>query len=252
MADRNSQLVRAFASREVLGPQRAAAGTRALAATLAPGQAAAQRPAGRWRRAWRRSVCAPSATCSSTCPSDSREARTVAALRRGRAGDGRRAGARDRRAAREPAGHAPARRGHACSTPPARCVRPSSTSRGWSSAIRRGPGCCCTARPTDAAAFGVAHHARRAVGAEEPPAGAPEGGAVAHYPATEGVSSTADPHARAGCQGCPARRRRGAAGAPRGPASGCPTARARWPRCTSRAPPAIARAPAAGSPSRSC
>ncbi len=88
-------------------------------------------------------------------------------------------------------------------TRPAACARPSSTSRGSSSATRRARACCCTARPTRAAAFASPTmrlpQAQASLGSE---AGSVDGaparedvprpasGAVAHYPASEGVSST--------------------------------------------------------------
>ncbi len=66
----------------------------------------------------------------------------------------------------------------------ARWARRSSTSRGWSSATARGRACCCTARRGSGALRGR-HHA---LGGELAAAGEVQG--VAHYPATEGVSST--------------------------------------------------------------
>ena len=112
---------------------------------------------------------------------------------RRRAGDGRRRGPHDPRAAGPPPGHAPARRGDGVRRDRRRCARRSSTSPGWSSATRRARGCCCTARPTRAAAS-----ASPTTPSAQPTAqpGAPRAtaaatsDAVAHYPAAEGVTST--------------------------------------------------------------
>ena len=73
-------------------------------------------------------------------------------------------------------------------------------------------------------------------------------GAVAHYPATEGLSLDADPRARARASAARARRRRAAARAACARATGCPTG----PRRCSPRTPATSRAAAAGSRSRSC
>ncbi len=126
-------------------------------------------------------------------PSDSREARTVAALRSGRAGDGGGRGARDRRRARCAAAACARSSRRACSTRPARCAPPSSTSRGSSSATRRAPACCCTARPTSAGASASPTTPCRTRAPMPRPRRRERTRAPArssHYPASEGVSST--------------------------------------------------------------
>ena len=249
---------RAFASTRALEPRRSCS---------------ARRCAGRDPRGWpRRSssraqkmaagaararAATRSATCSSTCPSDSREARTVAALRAGE-----QATVAVRGAARSPrarcAGGACARWSRRrCSTPPARCARRSSTSPGWSSATRPGRACCCTARPTAAAAS--ASPTTR-IGAELRPASSAAGEAPAPagerrrpLPGGRGRHLDADPHARAGRAGraaatSPSRCRghaRGARGCPTGPSA---LAAMHFPRDARRR----RERPPHGSPSRSC
>ncbi len=73
-----------------------------------------------------------------------------------------------------------------CSTTRARWERRSSTSRGWWSVTARARACCCTGRRRQGGASRSSSHA---LGGELAAAGE-AAGEIAHYPATEGVSST--------------------------------------------------------------
>ena len=127
-------------------------------------------------------------------PSDSRESRTLAALRAGEQATV------EVWCARSPparcAGGGCARWSRPASPTRAdRCARASSTSPGWSIAIRPARGCCCTASPTAAAASASPTTPSPAkVSCSVSPSGAaPDAGGsgtVAHYPASEGLSST--------------------------------------------------------------
>ena len=90
-----------------------------------------------------------------------------------------------------------------------------------------------TARGT----FNVSHHAVGADLGADPGAGeiGATGEIVAHYPATEGVSSTQILTLVHGARAALARRAGGAERGGAGQPSGCPTEQARWRRCTSRA-----------------
>ena len=179
----------AFASTRAPQPRRADRRAGALAAAVAAAAAAGaprEEDGGRDARARprdrRRAARAPAER-------QPRGAHGRGAARR-RAGDGGGRGARDQRARRCAAAGCARWSRRRCSTPPARCARRSSTSRGWSSATRRARGCCCTARPTRAAASAspITRSAPTPAAGPRPAAG--ESDAVAHYPATEGVSST--------------------------------------------------------------
>ena len=210
----------------------------ALAATVAPagaaagaGQARAARPASARPGHRRRSARAPAQR-------QPRGAHGRGPARR-RAGDGGASQVRSDRRSRRCAAAGCARWSRRrCSTRPGRCARPSSTSRGWSSATRRERACCCTARPTGAGGFGVSHHApRRRTPRRRRRARADGATAVAHYPAAEGVSSTQILTLVRRARGAPwptwsRRSRRPLAWRRR-----CPTARARSRRCTSRDDP---------------
>ena len=117
---------------------------------------------------------------------------TVAALRRRRAGDGARCRCeRSPRSGRCAAGgcaRSSRRRVADATGGDARDVLQPALAR--ASATRRARGCCCTARPRGAGGFRVSHHAiargdRRGDGTRRR-----RRGSVAHYPASEGVSST--------------------------------------------------------------
>ena len=124
-------------------------------------------------------------------PSDSRESRTLAELRAGEPATVEVRGALDLRAPGAPPGDAPAGRGARGRRQRVDCAPASSTSRGWSTATRPAPGCCCTASPTAAAASASPTTPSPTRAGSRAPVDASGGsGTVAHYPASEGLSST--------------------------------------------------------------
>ncbi len=187
MADRNSQLVRAFASREVLGLQEL---LQAPVRWPRPSRLARPLPA-----AGRKMAAGLEALGLSTVgdllehlPTDSRHARTVAAIG---AGEQATVAVQVRAIAARPV----RRRGmrplvEATVFDATGTMRATFFNQPWL-VERYPPGTrlLLHGKADGRGGFRVAHHAV-GLGAEEPPAGAPEGGAVAHYPASEGVSST--------------------------------------------------------------
>ena len=131
----------------------------------------------------RRSGCRPSATCSSTCPRDRREARAVAAAGRRRARDRGRRGQEHRLAPGAAAGDAAAGRGD----------------RRRRHRLDEGDVLQPAVAGAEVPARDAAGAARQVRGARPGSASRPTrdrrttaagAGAVAHYPATEGLSST--------------------------------------------------------------
>ena len=92
-------------------------------------------------------------------------------------------------------------------------------------------------RTTERGTFNVSHHALGTdLGAEE--AGAPDaaGGEIAHYPASEGVSSTQILTLVQSARDALADVPEALSASAQGAGAVCPTGRARWRRCTSRVP----------------
>ena len=92
-------------------------------------------------------------------PRDRREARTVAAAARGRAGHRGRAGALDRLRAGASPRYARTGRGECVRRDAARCARRSSTSPGWWTAIRAGTRLVLHGKADGRGRFRVSHHA---------------------------------------------------------------------------------------------
>ncbi len=190
-------------------------------------------------------------------PSDSREARTVAGLTAGRAGDGDRRGALDPRAAGAAPGHATAGRSDrvrherldardllqpalAGRSLPAGDAAAAARQARRARRLRRLPPRACE-RGAGRLAAGAARRDRRAAG-----------GIGRALPGGGGDHLHGDPHARAGgtrarSPSCPS-----SWPAARGPRRGCPIAPPRSPRCTSRADPATRRPDGGGWPSTTC
>ncbi len=184
--------VRAFASTRGAEPRGAAAGARCAGRDPRACARRCELPRqDAWRPGCARSGWTPSATCSSTCRAT---AARRARWRRCAPGEQATVAVEVRRSPRARCAAAACARWsrRPSSTPAARCARRSSTSPGCVERYPPGTRLLLHGKADGRGGFGVSHHApRRAAPVGEAAGGAaPPSGAVAHYPATEGVSST--------------------------------------------------------------